>query len=315
MCTAIRFTDHSQNCYFGRNLDWECGYGEGLVITPAGWEGAWRFNATSSAKHPVMGIGICQGQTPLYYDCMNDQGLAVAGLLFSGFANYEPKPVEGKINLAAYEFPLWLCREFASVSEIEGVIRNVAIVGVGPGELAPSMLHWMIADNERSIVVEYLADGMHVHENTVDVLTNQPCFDWHLEHLRSYFMLGSDVPPAASWGRQELSAYGTGAGMRGLPGDYYSPSRFVRIAYLNANYPTQEDEAHNVTRLFRSLEGVAMIEGASKTVNGLFEKTLYTSGYSTKTLTCYYSTYDDPSIREWCLKDFDISGTELLCMQ
>ena len=34
MCTGIRFTDTAGNMYFGRNLDWTCGYGERVVVTP-----------------------------------------------------------------------------------------------------------------------------------------------------------------------------------------------------------------------------------------------------------------------------------------
>lgn len=64
--------------------------------------------------------------------------------------------------------------------------------------------------------------------------------------------------------------------MRGIPGDCYSPSRFVKAAYLNANYPQEESETENVVRMFRSLEGVVMIEGASRMGDGKFEKTIYT---------------------------------------
>lgn len=49
--------------------------------------------------------------------------------------------------------------------------------------------------------------------------------------------------------------------MRGIPGDCYSPSRFVKAAYLNANYPQKDSETENVVRMFRSLEGVVMIGG------------------------------------------------------
>ena len=51
---------------------------------------------------------------------------------------------------------------------------------------------------------------------------------------------------------------------------------FVKAAYLNANYPQKESETENVVRMFRSLEGVVMIEGASRMGDGKFEKTIYT---------------------------------------
>jgi hypothetical protein len=45
MCTGIRFTDGQGNMYFGRNLDWSCGYGEHVVITPTGWRPNSPFGA------------------------------------------------------------------------------------------------------------------------------------------------------------------------------------------------------------------------------------------------------------------------------
>ena len=103
--------------------------------------------------------------------------------------------------------------------------------------------------------------------------------------------------------------------MRALPGDYYSPSRFVRAAYLNAHYPTVASEQENVTRLFRTLQGVSMIEGASRMKNGNFEKTIYTSGYSTETGSCYYATYSDFALKQCALGDFDAEGTKLVTVK
>lgn len=35
MCSGIRFTDDKGNMYFARNLDWNCGYGQKVTVTPA----------------------------------------------------------------------------------------------------------------------------------------------------------------------------------------------------------------------------------------------------------------------------------------
>ena len=102
--------------------------------------------------------------------------------------------------------------------------------------------------------------------------------------------------------------------MRGIPGDCYSPSRFVKAAYLNANYPEKSGEHNNVIRMLRTLEGVAMVEGAARMGNGDFEKTLYTSCFSAKTGTYYYATYDDPAIRHVSLADAaDAPADKLVC--
>lgn len=103
--------------------------------------------------------------------------------------------------------------------------------------------------------------------------------------------------------------------MRGIPGDYYSPSRFVRLAYLNANYPQKNSEKENVSRLFRSLAGVSMVEGAARMSNGDFEITVFSGGFSSRTNTYYYSTYDDPAIRSVSLDNYDWRGPSLISIE
>lgn len=317
MCTGIRFTDGSGHMYFGRNLDWGFSYGERPFITPRNYVYRCAFGADClpqrSTPLAVMGMGIAAEGIPLYFDCANEAGLALAGLNFPGFAEYEKAPVGGKVNLAAYEFPLWVARSFASVDEVEEALADVALVGVPVNaHYANAFLHWLIGDAQRSIVVEYLSDGLHVYHDDVDVLTNQPRFDWHRENLRNYLTLTSDVPEPAQWRRAELTPYGTGGGMRGLPGDYYSPSRFVRAAYLNAHYPVKDTEEENVTRLFRTLGGTAMIDGAARMTDGTYERTIYTSGYSSRTKTYYHATYDNPALKSHTFEGHDLDAAELI---
>lgn len=139
-----------------------------------------------------------------------------------------------------------------------------------------------------------------------------PTFPWHMENLRTYITATSDFPQTATWRGAELKPYGAGAGMRGIPGDCYSPSRFVKAAYLNANYPQKESETENVVRMFRSLEGVVMIEGASRMGDGKFEKTIYTGCFSARTGNYYYAMYGDPSIRYVSLMDAEGASPDRL---
>lgn len=308
MCTGIRFTDGNGSMYFGRNLDWETSYGERVVVTPRGHAVPYAFLGDLPCEHAVIGMGIVvpdAPDTPLYFDCANEAGLAVAGLNYPDLAHYEPAAVDGKTNVAAYEFPLWVAALHGSVDEVEAALSNTAVVAKPVNEqFGVAHLHWIIGDPERSIVVECDADGMHVHRNPVDVLTNQPGFAWHLENLRNYIALTTEAVPAATWGATELAPFGAGAGMRGIPGDAYPPSRFVRAAFVNANYPQKTTEEENVARLFRTLGSVAMVEGMARMGDGNFEKTVYTGGFSTRTRRYYWSTYDDPAIRSAALDDY-----------
>ena len=313
MCTGVRFSDNSGNMYFGRNLDWSCGYGQKVVITPRGYKYKSAFLGEMANSPAIIGMGIVAENTPLYFDCANEHGLAIAGLNFPGYAAYAPDAIEGKTNVAAYEFPLWVALNFRTIDELEKALPNVAIVAKPINDQYPvSQLHWLIGDANKSIVVEYTENGMEIYQNDVDVLTNQPRYDWHKENLRNYMNLLPMMPKSVKWNKATLTPFGSGSLMRGLPGGFYSTDRFIRVAYLNTHYPAQADESSNVSRLFHTLSGVAMIDGAAAMADGTFEKTIYTGGYSTTTKTYYYNTYDNPTIQPVALNDYDLNSTEII---
>jgi len=313
MCTGIRFGDNDGNMYFGRNLDWSTGYGQEVIITPRKYCLTSAFLGDITPKYAIIGMGITQADIPLYFDCGNEAGLAVAGLNFPGYADYEPEQVNGKVNVAAYEFPLFISMSFATVDEVESALADISIVAKPVNDRFPvSLLHWIIGDSKRSIVVEYTEKGLEVFDNDVDVLSNQPGYAWHRENLRNYMNLGSDMPDSVKWMDAEMKPFGSGSMMRGIPGDYYSTSRFVRAAYLNTHYPEKATEEENVSRLFHTLAGVSMIDGAAKMADGEFERTIYTGGFSSRTDTYYYNTYDDPSIKSFSMQDYDLDTEALI---
>jgi len=313
MCTSIRFADASSNLYLARNLDWTFGYGERVVVTPTGYDTSSPFGAVPRIQHAVIGMGIVEEDTPLYFDCGNDAGLAVAGLNFPGYARYAPEPVEGATNVAAYEFPLWVASQFASVEEVEAALADVVIVDRPINEKYPSsLLHWIIGDATRAIVVEHTSEGLQVFDDDVDVLANQPGFSWHHENLRNYLNASPEFPEEIVLGRAHLGPFGSGSHMRGIPGDYYSPSRFVRAAYVNAHYPDKASEEENVSRAFHTLQQVAMVDGSAAMGDGEFEKTIYTGLYSARTRTYYWNTYDDPAIRRVAMADHALDGSKLV---
>lgn len=314
MCTGVRFSDNKGNMYFGRNLDWSCGYGQKVVITPRKYTYNSAFLGEMSSKTgAIIGMAIVVENTPLYFDCANEKGLAIAGLNFPGYAEYEPYEVKNKTNVAAYEFPLWVAMNFSTVADAKKALKDVAIVAKPINEQFPvSQLHFIIGDGKESIVVEYTSNGMEIYDNKVDVLTNQPGYAWHKENLRNYMNLFPQMPREVKWSREKLTAFGSGSLMRGIPGDYYAPSRFVRVAYLNTHYPVKSGEADNVSRLFHTLTGVAMIEGAAEMADGKCEITVYTGGYSSASKTYYYNTYENPAIVSVKMTDYNLDSADLV---
>lgn len=101
MCTGVRFSDDEGNTYFGRNLDWSFSYGETILVTPRGYHYDTVFGAGGKAKpNAVIGVGVVMADRPMYFDCANEHGLAIAGLNFPGYASFVHEPVEGTENVA-----------------------------------------------------------------------------------------------------------------------------------------------------------------------------------------------------------------------
>lgn len=150
MCTAVRFSNEEGSVFLGRNLDWSCGYGENVRIMPKGFMIPWAFDESTPAKHAVIGMCVEFQNYPLFFDCGNDAGLAVAGLNHPGCAEYAPNPIEGKTNIAAYEFPAWVAANFETVDEVEAALANSLIIEKPFNEHFPvSYLHWIIGDATR----------------------------------------------------------------------------------------------------------------------------------------------------------------------
>ena len=161
-------------------------------------------------------------------------------------------------------------------------------------------------------MVEYTHDGMHVFQDDVDVLANQPGFGWHHENLRNYLNASPDFPEEVVLNQAHLAPFGSGSLMRGIPGDYYSPSRFVRAAYVHAHYPPKTTEEENVSRAFHTLQSVAMVDGSAAMGSGEFERTTYTGLFSSRTNSYYWNTYENPGLQSVAMADYAVDGSELV---
>jgi choloylglycine hydrolase len=80
MCTALTFTQKDR--YFGRTLDLEYRYSEEVVITPRKYTFSKKSGVGFKTDFAIIGIATVKDNYPLYYDAINEHGLAMAGLNF-----------------------------------------------------------------------------------------------------------------------------------------------------------------------------------------------------------------------------------------
>ena len=117
------------------------------------------------------------------------RGWAWRGTNFVGNAVYRDA-VCGKdaAYVAQFELIPWILGRCGSVREAKAALSGMVITGTPfPPQLPTAQLHWMIADREACIVVESTEDGLHIYDNPVGVLTNNPPFPMQLfcsEQLR-----------------------------------------------------------------------------------------------------------------------------------
>ena len=248
---------------------------------------------------------------PLYYEATNERGVSMAGLNFPGSADYKPM-AEGKDNIAPFEFIPWVLSRCADMSEVRACLSRVSVLAERYNDSLPLQpLHWMISWQDESIVVESVADGLHICENPVGVMTNNPPFETQLFGLNNYMSLSPVQPENAFAPGLPMTLYSNGMGALGLPGDLSSASRFVRVAYTKMNSACGDSEAESVNQFFHILGSVAMTRGAVL-VHGKPEITIYSCCCNADTGVYYYTTYENSRITGVDMHREDLDGDRIV---
>ncbi|MBQ4159982.1 MAG: choloylglycine hydrolase [Clostridia bacterium] len=305
MCTAISYKTKAH--YFGRNLDLERGYNEGVVITPRKVMLPFRHIEPLLEHYALIGMATVVDGYPLYFEATNEKGLSMAGLNFPGNAFYPPY-VEGKVNIAPFELILYFLGLCDSVQAVKKLIRNIHIVHTHFSERLPaSPLHWMISDSEVSIVLECTKAGLQIYENPYGVLTNNPTFDFHLSNINQYMGMHAGVAENEFSAQAPMQNFSLGLGAFGLPGDFSSASRFVKATFVKEKSVCDGSEAESVNQFFHILRSVAMPKGCVKTADGAYEYTRYSCCCNTQAQVYYYTTYENATVRKVAMHSADLS--------
>nr|MDD6336580.1 choloylglycine hydrolase [bacterium] len=309
MCTAATYK--TRDFYFGRTLDYEFSYGDEVTITPRHYPFAFRHMGTLQSNYAMIGMAYIAQDYPLYYDAVNEKGLAIAGLNFVGNAHYG-EIVPDRDNVAQFELIPWLLGQCASVQEARALLARINLVNTPfSRDLPVAQLHWIIADRGQAITVESVKEGLKVYDNPVGVLTNNPPFDQQMFQLNNYMHLSPKAPHNDFSSKLALHTYSRGMGALGLPGDLSSQSRFIRVAFTKMNSVSGDSEGQSVSQFFHILGAVDQQRGCCDVGDGQFEITLYTSCCNTDKGIYYYTTYDNHQITAVDMHKEKLDGTSL----
>jgi choloylglycine hydrolase len=322
-CTGIRLVARDGSIIRARTLEFASDLHSDLVIIPRGqrfagvqgsklglkWTGKYGFAGANALGLPVVIDGV------------NEKGLSAGILYFPGCARYKAvtDAEEGRV-LAPWDVVTYTLSTCATVGEAAEALRKAVVGDVALKEwgIVPPV-HFIFADAAGgSLVVEYTVDGFKCHENPLGVLTNSPAFDWHMTNLRNYGGLSADNASPLKIGDLTLTGFGQGSGMRGLPGDFTPPSRFVRaVAFSGTALPAPKAE-DGVEQAFHILNQFDIPKGSVREKHEgreISEYTQWTSAADCTNKRFYIRTFQNSRIRMIDLGRCNLDAKEIVTIK
>lgn len=135
---------------------------------------------------------------------MNAFGLTISELTLRQ-SKYQSRSSadDDSVNVCWLDFTAWVLAHFETVAELRAALLATSpsfrVVGPSAKVNDEEFLHWAVDDPSGDhIVIEFLEGVVHVHNNTVGILTNDPDFQWHLRNLNTYPLLSPKWPSATN---------------------------------------------------------------------------------------------------------------------
>lgn len=261
MCTSIYQVSLDHTHLLARTMDWPV-----LAVSPLflprrfKWTSVYQHR-TYENKYALVGGGSLTAHHADVSDGVNEYGLMAQKLTFDNGACLVDDPNPVKVQLAAYEFVLYLLGNYKSVADLTAHLAEIELMSDVHNDIkfGKAEMHFAVADRTgRVIVVEPTRQPMRVIENPLGVVTNSPDFDRQLQQMEKYV----DFTAAFRAGRVPLNVprvtTGRLSGKSNPPG-YYSPSaRFIRAAYLRERSDVPADKIAGVTSEFHLLDSVTV---------------------------------------------------------
>ena len=270
MCSGIRLIADDSSVLIGRTME----FGSNIEFQPV--------------KTPEFIGMVADGYA---VDGLNKYGLVVMAFYFPGYATYSPSTHSNKINLAAHEVTNYLLQNAMNCTDVVSLAEQIVVTSEKNEMYKMTFpLHWFVCDaSGRTLVLECLLHGhLKAYENKLGIMANSPTFPEHLTSLQYY--------PSFTPYDQPDKPYSRGTGLLGLPGDFTSNSRFVRLNMFQQFVLKPKDGNEGVKTVFHILNNFDIPLGVVRSNQDL-ESTKYTIVYDIKKQKAYYKTYEDSQVK------------------
>jgi choloylglycine hydrolase len=318
MCTGIRVRSSDNSIIYARTLEFGQTIPADLLFIPRNFPFVGSSGLVDqqglSWKSRYACIGMSAFKKTILLDGLNEAGLCGGLFYFPLYAAYQTiTPENGAQSLAAWQLLTWLLTTCQSVAQVREQLLTVTVGAVPLPEwgFAPP-LHLIIHDTSgASVVIEYAKGELQLHDSPLGVITNSPTFEWHMTNLSTYLKLSPLNAAPQKLGDVTLRACSQGSGMLGMPGDFTSPSRFVRAAFFSQavepglNSDDARDAAFALLNLFAIPKGVVRAASESenhdrppaRTSEEAWDYTQWTSASDLHNKRYYWHTYDNRQIK------------------
>ena len=304
-CTGISLAAQDGSQVVARTVEWaatpmQCGYVVAprnhahQSYTPTGHNGL-KYNGIYGY------VGIYTEYEPFVVEGVNEAGLSAGLFFFPQYGEYAPYNSSANENtLCDMQFVSWVLSQFSSIDQVKDGIKSIDLVTLNHKIGA---VHWRIAQPDgRMVVLEVVGGVPHFYENNLGVLTNAPGFQWHLTNLNNYINLEpGSAPDNTLKPGITLQPLGHGSGMLGLPGDFTSPSRFVRATFYQTTAPVWATGFDTVVQAFHILNNFDIPIGSQHAKadipKGLPSATQFTAASDLTAMKFYYRTAWNSNIR------------------
>lgn len=319
-CTGIQLKAKDGAYVNARTVEFGISLNVGGLIIPRNYE----FKGTLPdggigliyrAKYAVVGGNMFQENA--ISDGLNEKGLSVGAFYFPDYAGYATITKQNKNRaLSPTQFANWILTQFETIEEVKNGIQSVVIApSIPKGWPTLPPFHYVVYDKSgKSVVIEPINGKFKVYDNPLGVITNSPTFDWHLTNLSNYINLSPLNAPSINVNGIQLKALGQGSGLRGMPGDFTSPSRFIRATLFTTTAIPSENSKQSAFQAFHILNQFDIPVGAVRDVAQHIvhpEYTMITSVKDPNQLIYYYKTFQDQTIRMINLNEFDLNANNL----
>ena len=320
-CTGVLINSIDNSIVTGRTVEFATKLAMSVAVIPRNYN----FQATSengpgmtyTSKYAAAGVYCFESK--ILMDGINEKGLVASAFFFPGYASYSPTTVSNqKTSMSPVDFTNWILTQFSTIDEVTDAVKLVSIAPTvlqGWGS-APPPFHYVIYDSTgKSIVIEPLDGELIVYENLIGTITNSPTYDWHLTNLNNYINLTTfNINPIMLRGLK-LQSFGQGSGLHGMPGDFSSPSRFVRASIFSSSFVPPENAANLPNQTFHVLNAFDIPLGSVREKsNGStsFDYTQLTTVKDPNSLRYYYKSYSGQTVKYLDLNQFNLNSQSIV---